>query len=121
MTRLQDGEQELIKFSEHPGVNMWEMGVDPAAPGADACVYVRADATSYIDVIHNGTVGDASVYIDSLQKAAKAAKAYKPLAKVTINRGVTAPIEYLNRQRVGRNDPCPCGCGRKRKHHRDAS
>ncbi|MDO8567866.1 MAG: preprotein translocase subunit SecA [Dehalococcoidales bacterium] len=39
-----------------------------------------------------------------------------PMVKAAINRGSPKQAEKVGGQKIGRNDPCPCGSGKKYKH-----
>lgn len=54
-------------------------------------------------------------YSAALEQAAAATEKHKPFEKLTVRKGVRAPLRYANRVRTGRNDPCPCGSGLKTK------
>jgi uncharacterized protein YecA (UPF0149 family) len=98
-------------------ISIW----DPGAPGGDAGA-IRVEVAP--DVVHVlQYTADTSSYHEALAKAEQLRQKHASAAAVASAKlqgdkpTKLLPFEYVG-DRVGRNDPCPCGCGRKRKHHR---
>jgi len=62
------------------------------------------------DVVH-------TIYHVRIERREAPAAAPSPMAKVAANRGGTSKQRAkVGGKKIGRNDPCPCGSGKKYKH-----